>query len=177
YGNYIYKWSTDRDTSHSPVNSHVALGPFSVKVMDTIGCALLLRDTFFHALQLHELWSKSLGRSSVIRLSQLVFETDAFAIQQNHIPSLEEVRMFLKQRPDVVLEVGGHSNVVEDPGARAYLMELSLKRAEAVRNYLLEGGIPAYQVKAKGYGDERPLFEKGMKDNQRVEITILKIKE
>ena len=177
YSGYVYKWSNEADTTHNPVNSHLPLGPFSVNVMDTVGCTLTVRDTFLHALQLHELWSKSLDRSSVIRLSQLVFETDAYEIQQNHIPSLEEVSMFLDQRPDVVLEIGGHSNVVEDPASQAYLMKLSLQRAEAVRQYLLAGGIPPYQVKAKGYGGEQPLFEKGNKDNQRVEITILKIKE
>ncbi len=58
-----------------------------------------------------------------------------------------------------------------------YNLELSLKRARSVYNYLLEKGIDAARISYRGYGESKPVSpnetEEGKALNRRTEITIL----
>jgi OOP family OmpA-OmpF porin len=62
-------------------------------------------------------------------------------------------------------------------GSAAYNLKLSQKRAEAVKGYLLEQGVDAARVQAKGYGKENPVAtndtDEGRERNRRVELHIL----
>lgn len=69
--------------------------------------------------------------------------------------------------------VEGHTDNI---GTSAYNQQLSIKRANAVRDALIKFGIPANKMEAKGYGFEKPVVSNKTKDgrsqNRRVEITI-----
>ena len=69
--------------------------------------------------------------------------------------------------------VEGHT---DSQGSAASNQELSDKRAQAVRDYLVSRGIAADRVKSQGFGPGRPIGEntsaEGRANNRRVEIVV-----
>ena len=84
---------------------------------------------------------------------------------------LDQVSASLKERPDVKVEIGGHT---DSKGSDAYNLKLSDQRANAARDYLMSQGVPADQLTAKGYGEAMPIAtndtEEGRELNRRVEL-------
>lgn len=95
-------------------------------------------------------------------------------IEPRYVPVLEDVVRFLANRPDMVVEVQGHTDSVGDAKANR---ELSRKRAEAVRDYLVQRGISAKRLVVKGYGELAPIGDNrtalGQDMNRRVELRVL----
>ena len=75
----------------------------------------------------------------------------------------------------MVIQIEGHTDNVGDSKA---LLDLSLSRANAIREYLIKNGVPSAQVRTKGFGASRPITKNRNEDersrNRRVEIRILK---
>ena len=69
--------------------------------------------------------------------------------------------------------VEGHT---DSQGADAMNQELSQKRAESVRTYLVSRGIAADRITAQGFGPSRPIADntspEGRANNRRVEIVV-----
>lgn len=95
-------------------------------------------------------------------------------IEPRYIPVLEDVVRFLKARPDIVVEIQGHTDSVGDAKENR---ELSRQRAEAVREYLITRGISQDRLVVKGYGELVPIGDNrtvlGKDMNRRVELRIL----
>jgi outer membrane protein OmpA-like peptidoglycan-associated protein len=74
-----------------------------------------------------------------------------------------------------VIQVEGHTDNVGDSEA---LLDLSLARAHAIRDFLVLNGAKSHQVKAKGFGASRPITknrtEQERSKNRRVEIRVLR---
>jgi len=72
------------------------------------------------------------------------------------------------------IEIGAHT---DDVGANTYNQQLSLKRAQSVKAYLIKKGISKDRIKAKGYGENKPIAdnatEEGRAKNRRVEISVI----
>jgi outer membrane protein OmpA-like peptidoglycan-associated protein len=70
------------------------------------------------------------------------------------------------------MEIGGHTDNTGDADRQ---LALSQQRADAVRAYLIQQGVPEAMLVAKGYGDARPIAsndtEEGRFRNRRVEFT------
>jgi len=100
------------------------------------------------------------------------FETNKADITPDSVATLEKVAASLKDWPDVKVEIGGHT---DSSGAAAHNLELSQRRAEAVKNYLEAKGIDGSRLKAKGYGETKPIADnktaEGKAKNRRVELT------
>ncbi|MBC7777099.1 MAG: OmpA family protein [Phycisphaerae bacterium] len=73
------------------------------------------------------------------------------------------------------IEIGGHTDNV---GTEQSNLELSTRRAQAVRDFFVEQGYPAEKISFKGYGQSKPLdvndTESGRAKNRRVEIKVKK---
>jgi len=125
---------------------------------------------------LKQLDSKKLKEGQTIKIEQLYFEADSSNFTQGSYTVLDEIFVFLKQNPGVVIEIGGHTNGI--PGQQ-YCQTLSLKRAKSVADYLYNKGIPQSRIVFKGYGKGKPIASNkthiGRQKNQRVEIKILKL--
>lgn len=92
---------------------------------------------------------------------------------------MKEIRDALQQHPEIVkLEVQGHT---DDAGTQEFNMRVSQERAEAVRQWLIDAGIPADRLVAKGYGMTRPIADNRIKigrtRNRRVQFVILERRE
>jgi OOP family OmpA-OmpF porin len=99
------------------------------------------------------------------------FDFDKASVRQEDFMNLDQDVATLKQWGDVKVEVGGHTDSI---GSAEYNQGLSLRRAEAVRTYLIDKGIAADRLSAKGYGESQPVgdnaTEAGRFQNRRVEL-------
>jgi outer membrane protein OmpA-like peptidoglycan-associated protein len=86
---------------------------------------------------------------------------------------LTDLAAFLKQYPNVRIQVEGHA---DSRGTETYNMRLSRRRAESVSAFLLENDIPSVRVKTVGLGEKQPLVEEENEEawakNRRVEVLL-----
>jgi len=117
-------------------------------------------------------------RGMVITLNGAVlFVTNQATLLPIARDRLQQVVDALAETPQGNIVVEGYT---DSTGAQALNEELSQRRAEAVRSFLVEHGIEAKRVRARGYGPARPVADnkspEGRANNRRVEIVVEKIK-
>jgi outer membrane protein OmpA-like peptidoglycan-associated protein len=108
-------------------------------------------------------------------LEKVFFDFDKATLVETSKPLLTEVADTLLAHPEIrKIEIGGHTDRRGDAG---YNLELSQRRVETVRDYLISRGVQANRLIAKGYGASRLLDpadnERAHALNRRVEFTIL----
>lgn len=112
---------------------------------------------------------------TTVRLNHIFFDFDKTTLQPVSYTELDKVVEFLISNPGVEVEISGHT---DSKGADVYNLNLSQGRAEAVVDYLMNQGIAAYRLIAKGYGEGKPVAsndtDEGRAENRRVEFTVLK---
>src|SRR4029077_9265323 len=116
---------------------------------------------------------KEEGRGMVITLSgSVLFASAQWTLLPGAESRLEQVAVALSPRKEHIA-VEGHT---DNKGNDGYNMELSQKRADAVRDFLVTRGIPSDRIRAVGYGKARPLSDNskpdGRANNRRVEIVL-----
>lgn len=103
----------------------------------------------------------------------ILFELDSSVILDSAKPDLARVVRALSENPDRSISIEGHTC---DLGTEQYNQGLSERRAEAVRDYLIQGGISEDRIETDGHGETQPLVdnvnESARMLNRRVEITI-----
>ena len=110
--------------------------------------------------------------STQIKITQQIhFEFNKSKIKPDSFAILDAVVQVLKENPDIMIEVGGHTDNV---GGVAYNKTLSQARADSVRTYLVAHGISGARLTARGYGMDVPVDtnsnEAGRAKNRRVEF-------
>ena len=99
------------------------------------------------------------------------FATDSSKLNSQTIQKLTWVVDKMKRWPDRTVVVSGNTDL---QGNAEYNLVLSLRRAEAVKSYLVEQGIAANRIKTQALGKSNPLTteEKSQDINRRVDITF-----
>jgi outer membrane protein OmpA-like peptidoglycan-associated protein len=125
---------------------------------------------------LAKLAAKDEERGRVITLSGgVLFRSNDAALLPGAETRLDEVALALIANGKPV-SIEGYT---DSKGSRSNNMDLSRRRAESVRSYLISRGFPANQVVAKGMGPDRPIAEnssaEGRANNRRVEIVVAKL--
>ena len=110
---------------------------------------------------------------ATVRLNNLFFNTDKSDLLPYSIPELRRVAQIISKN-NLSVEIAGHTdNVGEDD----YNMALSLRRAEAVKAFLVNEGCDVLLFKVVGYGETKPATsndaEQGRALNRRVEMRFL----
>lgn len=109
-------------------------------------------------------------------LGNIFFDFNEFSLQRKSMSELKEVYNFLKQNPNVKVEISGHTDNI---GSAAYNMELSTKRAKSVYDFLIFKRIRPEQITYLGYGQDRPLVpndnSESQSRNRRIEFKISEI--
>ncbi|HEY5808149.1 MAG TPA: OmpA family protein [Povalibacter sp.] len=112
-------------------------------------------------------------RKGSVTLHGVNFETNSATLMETSRPVLDEVAADLKAHPRLKVELEGHTDSV---GAAAHNVELSQRRAESVRDYLISQGVSASQLTAKGYGETNPIATNdtpgGRAGNRRVVMSV-----
>ena len=109
---------------------------------------------------------------------KLIIENLLFASNSSTLPDsvfeLEIMREFMINKPSVVVRIEGHT---DSKGSKTLNKILSFKRAESVRNYLVNKGINPSRVLTDGLGDSRPIADNstdfGRRLNRRTEVVII----
>jgi len=142
----------------------------------------LERETFEtrRQQQLRKLFKKgevnilvNLDGSLLIRLSSLKFASGKTAIAKKYFDLLKRLKTGLEQYPEREIAIEGNT---DNQGDARGNQKLSLKRAEAVRDFLTAAGMNGSRIKALGYGEVRPIasndYERGRAMNRRIDIVI-----
>lgn len=112
-----------------------------------------------------------------IELKESVFfELGKATIQERSFALLQEVADVMAQYPQIqVLRVEGHT---DSRGAAAANLELSKKRAAAVRDWLVAHGVAKERVESEGFGETKPLDAREVAEawekNRRVDMVVAK---
>lgn len=123
-----------------------------------------------------EIERKTMAKGKVYRLEKVYFDTGKFELKPESEPELNKFLTFMKENPDVIVEVRGHTNNAMYPDSSA-AYSLSTNRAKSVADWLVSKGVASSRVQYKGYGWKMPVepntTPEGRRKNQRVEVKIL----
>ena len=101
------------------------------------------------------------------------FDTNSSVVRPGIYSELDRIASSLRQYPQTVVRIEGHT---DSDGAEAYNMDLSRRRAEAVKNLLMQRGIDGSRMEVVGFGESSPIAtnatEAGRQMNRRVVIVI-----
>jgi len=90
------------------------------------------------------------------------------------IPVLEDVARIMKERPEIKVGITGHTDAI---GSEEANMKLSMRRAEAVKDYLVKRGVEPSRLLTQGKGKTMPIdtndTEIGRARNRRIEFSIV----
>jgi outer membrane protein OmpA-like peptidoglycan-associated protein len=103
--------------------------------------------------------------------SQIYFETGKATLKQASLAQLDALVIILNKYPEANLTIEGHTDNV---GGDQYNMDLSQRRTESVKAYLMSKGIFESRLKAIGFGETKPIADNktasGRAKNRRVEL-------
>jgi OmpA-OmpF porin, OOP family len=106
----------------------------------------------------------------------IFFTTDTANIEARSEPLLTEIADVIMRNPELLqVEVQGHT---DDVGTPDHNLDLSQRRADAVKEWLVQAGVERDRLVAKGYGMDKPivpnLTTQNRAKNRRVEFLILR---
>lgn len=114
------------------------------------------------------------AEEEVIRLENIHFKTGEATLLPSSAPELNSMADLFLKNPHWKFEIAGHTDNVGDAEANLILSE---KRAESVKQYLIQKGISEERMKAIGYGEAKPIdtndTPEGRRKNRRTEISII----
>lgn len=117
-----------------------------------------------------------ISEDKIMSLNKLFFEQSKSTILEESYPELDALVQLLKDYPDMVVRLEGHTDY---RGSAKLNMQLSKKRVEAVKIYLIGRGIKKRRVKTEAFGGNKPITtgntDEARKKNRRVEVRILKL--
>lgn len=131
------------------------------------------------AIQLTEYDTTPVQNNLILKqfAQKIQFETASATLTHEAKQALEESVAYLKNvfADASTLSIEGHTDNVGDPTTN---LRLSQARADAIKAFLVENGLPAEQIQTKGYGDKEPIADNqtaaGRAQNRRVELSLEK---
>src|SRR5262249_3440676 len=113
------------------------------------------------------------ARGLIVNMSDVLFDTGRATLRPGAREKLAKVAGIVLAYPGLRLEVEGHTDSI---GAVDYNQDLSERRANAVRAFLIEQGIPTATIVARGFGKSQPVAtngtSEGRQQNRRVELIV-----
>lgn len=110
--------------------------------------------------------------------AQLTFDINRSDIRSNLYPVFNDIAKVLRDYEKTMLVIAGHT---DDTGPLQYNMNLSLARADSVKNYLIAQNVQSIRIETQGFGPNYPAVpntsEANRAINRRVEIHIEPIVE
>jgi OOP family OmpA-OmpF porin len=110
--------------------------------------------------------------NEILARTSIEFESNSTTIIPSSLATLDQLTDQIRHAPRTVIEIGGHTDKYGEP---EYNLQLSHRRAEAVRRYFSKHGL-TNQFTSVGYGTSQPLSgsEKraGLQRNRRIELRV-----
>ena len=112
-------------------------------------------------------------KAKAISLTGILFRTESAELRSESIAVLNATADTLNANPGVAVEIAGHT---DSDGDADYNQDLSDRRANAVRDYLISRGVSGSRLSAAGYGESQPVASnataEGKAQNRRVELRV-----
>jgi OOP family OmpA-OmpF porin len=110
--------------------------------------------------------------NEILSHASIEFDSNTTTMPPRSRATLDQVIALLRRAPHTAIEIGGYTDKY---GVPDYNLELSRRRAEAVRHYFISHGL-TNRFTAVGYGASRPLSvsqtRAGLQHNRRIELRI-----
>lgn len=110
---------------------------------------------------------------SVVLRGDVTFDSNSAVVRPGLYDELNRIAKVLVQYPQTVIRVEGHT---DSTGSESYNWDLSRRRAESVRNLLVQRGVSSSRMEVVAFGESSPIAtnatEAGRQRNRRVEIKI-----
>jgi outer membrane protein OmpA-like peptidoglycan-associated protein len=123
--------------------------------------------------QITELNAKETDRGLVVTLGDVLFASGKSDLRGGATDNLDKLTAFFNQYPDRTAVIEGHTDNV---GSENYNQDLSQRRADKVKAYLMNEGISSDRLSAYGKGETSPVAGNdsaiGRQQNRRVEVII-----
>ena len=130
-------------------------------------------QTAILAAELRDIKARPTDRGMVITLQDVLFDSGSAKLRSGALRVIDRLAVFLREHPDRSLAIEGFTDNV---GNALVNEELSLRRADAVRAALMDAGVDAARIVARGYGATYPVAtndtSEGRQRNRRVEIVV-----
>jgi OOP family OmpA-OmpF porin len=108
----------------------------------------------------------------ILARSSIEFDSNSTTMTPRSLATLDQLIDQLRHAPRTAIEIGGHTDKYGEPD---YNLQLSQRRADAVRRYFTKHGLPK-QFTAVGYGASQPLSvaenRTGLQRNRRIELRV-----
>jgi outer membrane protein OmpA-like peptidoglycan-associated protein len=117
--------------------------------------------------------TRDTARGLVVNMSDVLFDSGKYTLRPLAREKLAKISGIVLAYPSLKLAVEGNTDSV---GTELFNQELSEQRAEGVRSYLTQQGVPEASTTATGYGKTRPIASndtsEGRQQNRRVELIV-----
>jgi outer membrane protein OmpA-like peptidoglycan-associated protein len=119
------------------------------------------------------LQTRDSARGLIVNMSDVLFDTGSADLKPGAREKLAKISGIVLAHPGLTLQIEGHTDSV---GTDEFNQELSGRRADGVRDYLAQEGVPASAMSAKGFGKTQPVASndtaEGRQRNRRVELVV-----
>jgi outer membrane protein OmpA-like peptidoglycan-associated protein len=109
----------------------------------------------------------------VVNISDVLFDTGQYTLKPAAREKLAKVSGIVLAHPGLNLQIEGHTDSV---GSDQLNQTLSEKRANAVRDFLVQQGLPTTAISTRGFGKTVPVASNdtaaGRQQNRRVEMIV-----
>jgi len=117
--------------------------------------------------------TKDTDRGLVVTMADVLFDSGKYTLRPAAREKLAKLSGIVLGHPGLKLAAEGHT---DSTGTADFNQRLSVKRAEAVSEYLGSQGVPSDSLSAAGFGDTRPIAQNntaaGRQQNRRVELIV-----
>lgn len=126
---------------------------------------------------------KPLAEGTIIVMENIYYDFNKAAIRTTDARDLEALTRLMVKYPTMEVELGAHT---DSRGTSEYNMQLSQRRAEAAKEFLVRKGVAANRIRTTGFGETQirnhckdgvECAEKEHQFNRRTEVKVLKINE
>jgi outer membrane protein OmpA-like peptidoglycan-associated protein len=106
-------------------------------------------------------------------MSDVLFDTASYTLKPGAREKLAKISGIVLAHPGLSLQIEGHTDSV---GGDDFNQQLSERRADSVRDFLAEQGVPGSSITAHGFGKMQPVASndtpEGRQRNRRVELVV-----
>jgi outer membrane protein OmpA-like peptidoglycan-associated protein len=119
------------------------------------------------------LQTRDSARGLIVNMSDVLFDTGSYTLKPGAREKLAKISGIVLAHPGLNLQIEGHTDSV---GSDEFNQQLSERRADSVRDFLAEQGVPSSAISARGFGKTQPVASndtaEGRQRNRRVELVV-----
>jgi outer membrane protein OmpA-like peptidoglycan-associated protein len=119
------------------------------------------------------LQTRDSARGLIVNMSDVLFDTGSYTLKPGAREKLAKISGILLAHTGLNLQIEGHTDII---GSDEFNQILSERRAESVRDFLAEQGVPGSSITARGFGKTQPVATndtpEGRQRNRRVELVV-----